>query len=181
MGLQVGAERALVSAASVCLSVTTADAEGTTTSALSISSDQNVTRTRAFVADDPHSLLYTLQKALHRRKCGNSVPPHAPTSHIAHPSPTISTNFLASAFNPAKRKVMFSSICISFFTERGSCNCAVVFFSTPSTMHFSHTAATTEYPYPLSNSPPSTLRTASMAYSTWNKWPSGEKTVNARS
>lgn len=69
----------------------------------------------------------------------------------AHNMSTISTSFLASALNPVKRKVMFSSTFSSFFTVRGSWSWAVVFFSIPRTMHLSHTAAATEYPYSINH------------------------------
>ena len=54
---------------------------------------------------------------------------------------------------------------------RGSCSLAVDLRSTAKTMWSVPRTPTAVVP----------LRTASMAYSTWNKWPSGEKTVMARS
>lgn len=157
-------------------------AERTTSSTLSISSVQRITEmTPTSVADVPHSSQCTLRKEFRRRKYGSSGPLREPIDHTGQWQVTMSTSFLASAFSPAKRNVIFSSIFISFFIERGSCNCAVIFFSIPRTMHFEQTAATTENPYPSIHFFEPTFLTASMAYSTWKRCPSGEKTVNARS
>ena len=66
---------------------------------------------------------------------------------------------------------MFSSSLWIFRTVRGSCNFAVDLRSTAKTMWSFDRTPTAVVP----------LRTASIAYSTWKRWPSGEKTVIARS
>lgn len=77
----------------------------------------------------------------------------------------------ASATKPAKARQIESSSCTIFLTVLGSCSFMADFFSIPSTIEsFPRT--------PIAVVP---LFTASRAYSTWKRCPSGEKTVIARS
>ena len=66
---------------------------------------------------------------------------------------------------------MFLSSLRILRTVRGSCSFAVDLRSTANTMWSVPRTPTAVVP----------LRTASIAYSTWNRWPSGLKTVIARS
>lgn len=104
---------------------------------------------------------------------------------------TLFTNTRASACKPAKAANIFSSNWNIFRIVLGSCNFAVSLRSTARiTESFPLTPTTTE-PYCSARRKRVinliecrylvTFFTASIAYSTWNKCPSGEKTVIARS
>ena len=84
---------------------------------------------------------------------------------------TFSINTLASAVKPANAKVKCSSNFAIFRMVLDSWRVAVAFLSTPKMMQSAPLTPTTAEP----------LLTASMAYSTWKRWPSGEKTVIALS
>ena len=84
---------------------------------------------------------------------------------------TFSIKTLASAVKPANAIVKCSSNLAILRIVLDSCRDAVAFLSTPRMTQSPPRTPTTAEP----------LFTASMAYSTWKRWPSGEKTVIARS
>lgn len=96
-----------------------ADAEGTTTTALGISTDrsEHILSLLLLASDVVRYILYGGDFVV-----GHAVALrfHTGLGVISSRDGTMSTSFLASALKPAKQNVMFSSICISFFTERGS-------------------------------------------------------------
>ena len=77
----------------------------------------------------------------------------------------------ASAVNPLTAHPMCESISLILSIEDGSIKGDVIRFSTAITMPSSVRIAIAVEPSLI----------ASMAYSTWNKWPSGENTVMALS
>lgn len=104
-------------------------------------------------------LMWSLQVALRYAKTDNDTPL------------TFSIKTLASAVKPANAIVKCSSNLAIFRMVRDSCRDAVAFLSTPRMTQSAPRTPTTADP----------LLTASIAYSTWKRCPSGEKTVIALS